>query len=127
MAHITRIDDEPVQAPSPEPIPVYDATVLSELGEVFGRERLRHLLVLLRAEIAGRLRDEDDRPALMRDAHVLLSSSGSLGFLALSRSCTALERACMDGIDVAPTLDAARRQASLALSALDVLVEEDGR
>ncbi|KAB1074701.1 Hpt domain-containing protein [Methylobacterium planeticum] len=104
------------------PAPAYDPEVVAELEAVFGRARLLNLLAGLGIEIDRRLRDpEAQRDALARDAHALVSASGTLGFSALSRACAALEQACHAGTGVGPALAAARRSAEAASDAIDRL------
>lgn len=100
----------------------YDAAMLAELEDVFGHDHLMQLLSLLKAEIGGRFRlGNDDRTALGQDAHALLSSSGSLGFLDLSHRCSDIERACIDGTDISVPLREARAAAHWALAAITAL------
>lgn len=95
--------------------PVCDPETLADLADVFGRERLVHLLGGLDAEIVQRLESAtSDAVGLGPDAHVLVSVSGTLGFSDLSRACMALERACLDGGDVAGPLQAAQVEAGRA-------------
>jgi HPt (histidine-containing phosphotransfer) domain-containing protein len=105
--------------------PVYDAEVVAELEAVFGRPRLMNLLAGLGDEIAQRLRvSEAQRDALSRDAHALVSASGTLGFGPLSQACAALEHACHAGSDLGPALARARRSADAASDAIERLRAE---
>lgn len=86
---------------------IFDRETIEDLTSVFGHERLMVLLAGLQREIAQRLSPaSSDRECLSRDAHALVSVSGALGFLPLSRACTDLERACLTGGDHAAALHA---------------------
>jgi len=98
---------------TPDGEAVFDPEIIEDLAAVFGRQRLMDLLAGLEREIAQRLAPTD-LDGLSRDAHVLVSVSGSLGFLPLSRACATLERVCLDGGDPAPALAAVRTAASEA-------------
>lgn len=99
--------------------PIYDGATLADLEAVFGRARLMELLGRLKTEIAQRLQGSAaDRTRLGREAHALLSVSGALGFVELSRCCAAMERACLLGEDLATPLDAAR---AAGRSAIEVI------
>ncbi|GJE17420.1 Hpt domain-containing protein [Methylobacterium marchantiae] len=105
---------------------VYDPAMLAELEDVFGHDHLMQLLSLLRVEIGERFRIGNDEPsALGRDAHALLSSSGSLGFLDLSHRCSDIERACIAGTDVSVLLRDVRAAAVGALAAISTLEARD--
>ena len=102
--------------------PAYDAEVVAELEAVFGRARLMNLLAGLGTEIAQRLAgSEAQQDALSRDAHALVSASGTLGFGALSRACAELEQACHAGTDLGPAL--ARAPAHRADAASDAIAQ----
>lgn len=106
--------------------PVYDARTLGELEEIFGRPRLLDLLGRLKIEIAHRLQaSSDERDILSRDAHTLLSVSGSLGFVDLSQRCVEIEQACLRGADLAAPLEAARSAAEAAMAAIRALEKAD--
>ena len=101
---------------------VYDPQALRELQEIFGRPKLMDLLGRLKVEIAQRLHaPATERAALGQDAHTLLSVSGSLGFVDLSRRCMEMEQAFLLGADLATPLDAARLAAVQAIAAIDAL------
>jgi HPt (histidine-containing phosphotransfer) domain-containing protein len=109
-------------APDLRTPPVYDLRTLTELEGIFGRTRLMDLLDRLRAEIGQRLQAPvAERNVLGQDAHTLLSVSGSLGFLDLSIRCSEMERACLQGADLAAPLAAARLSAASAVAAIRVL------
>ncbi|WP_336485257.1 Hpt domain-containing protein [Methylobacterium nigriterrae] len=105
--------------------PIYEPETVAELEAVFGRARLMSLLAGLRAEIGRRLcAPGAPREDLSRDAHALVSASGTLGFQALSRACAALEEACHAGEEPGPALAAARRAGAATLEAIDRLLAE---
>ena len=100
----------------------YDREALADLESVFGKTRVAALLAGLRDEIDRRLATPAvERDGLGRDAHVLVSVSGTLGFMPLSRACAELERACLGIGDVAPALARAQAQAAAAKRAIDGL------
>ncbi|MGU3537009.1 Hpt domain-containing protein [Methylobacterium sp. A54F] len=101
--------------------PVFVPETLAELEETFGRPRLLRLLSGLREEIARRLGAGVTSPeAISRDAHALVSASGTLGFARLSEACAALERACAsDANDTVEALARVRTAAREAVTAID--------
>ena len=110
---------------SPEAMCAYDPAIVADLESAFGRMRLMDLLRRLRAEIGLRLlASSNEREALSLDAHALVSSSGTLGFLGLSEACVELGRACRDEIDLAPALAIAVQAARTACTAIDRLLAE---
>ena len=115
--------EEPIDpCPAAGDAEVYDPDTLADLAEMFGSERLAHLLAGLDEEIVQRLAAataQDKR--LGENAHALVSVSGTLGFMALSRACVALERASLDGTDLAEPLRAARAEAARARQAIVTL------
>lgn len=112
----------PVAAPPPQ---AFDAAIVSELEACVGRTRLRDLLGCLRDEIATRLLAPlDARETLERDAHILVSASGTLGFLPLSQACADLGRACREGLDPSPALALAGQAARRARAAIDGMLAE---
>ncbi|MCC0809225.1 phosphorelay protein [Methylobacterium sp. W2] len=101
---------------------VCDEATLAELEVLLGRDHLKRLLSLLVVEIHVRFpAGNDDRTAIAQDAHALLASSGSLGFLDLSRCCSVIEQACLKGDDIAIPLQKGRVAAARALTALAAL------
>lgn len=107
--------------------PIYDIGTLAELEEMFGRSHLLDLLSRLKAEISTRLNGTiADRAALGHDAHTLLSVSGSLGFVDLSRRCSEIEMACLRGDDLAAPLRAARTAAAGAIQAISEMEAREG-
>ncbi|MCJ2132341.1 Hpt domain-containing protein [Methylobacterium sp. E-045] len=101
---------------------VCDEATLAELRVLLGHDHLKRLLSLLVVEIRVRFSGgKDDRIAIAQDAHALLASSGSLGFLNLSRCCSMIEQACLKGDDIAIPLQEGRIAADRALTALAAL------
>ncbi|GAB6844818.1 HPt (histidine-containing phosphotransfer) domain-containing protein [Methylorubrum rhodinum] len=105
-----------------ETAPEFDAEVMAELEDLFGRPRLLELLGALDQEIAARLDPPSgDRAQLARDAHVLVSSSGALAFSSLSQACARLEHACLREADVEDALSDVLADAARARTAIAVL------
>lgn len=103
----------------------YDPAIVADLESAIGRIGLADLLRRLRAEIGLRLlAASTERETLSWNAHALVSSSGTLGFLGLSEACAELGRACRDEIDLAPALDFAGQAARTACAAIDRLLAE---
>lgn len=101
---------------------VCSRATLAELEDLLGRDHVMRLLHLLVAEIRSRFHAEnDDRITIGQDAHALLASSGTLGFFDLSRCCSAIERACLNGGDIHGPLEEGRIAAQHALDALTAL------
>ena len=98
---------------------IYEPRTLKELEDIFGRARLMDLPDRLRTEIGRRLlAPASERIILGQDAHILLSASGSLGFFDLSQRCSQMERACLEGADLAEPLAAVRKSAEAAVTAI---------
>jgi len=124
LFHAPSFASAPEFSPTSSDPAVYDPRTLAELENIFGRARLLDLLARLKVEIMQRLRSPpEERVALGQDAHTLLSVSGSLGFLDLSRRCSDMERDCLRGADLAAPLAAARHAAARAIAAI-ALIEE---
>ncbi|CAA2107462.1 hypothetical protein MBUL_04172 [Methylobacterium bullatum] len=101
---------------------ICDEATLAELEVLLGHDHLKRLLSLLVVEIRVRFPGgNDDRATIAQAAHALLASSGSLGFLDLSRCCSVIEQACLKGDDIAIPLQEGRTAADRALTALAVL------
>lgn len=117
---------EPVPAAGCAVAPsAYDPAIVSDLEACFGRTWLLDLLGLLRDEIAARLSaPPTEWETLAQDAHVLVSASGTLGFLGLSQACAELGRACREGIDPTSALDLAGQAARCAREAIDRMLAE---
>ena len=77
------------------------------------------MLASLQQEIERRLDDSsDDVRVIGQGAHALVSVSGMLGFMPLSRACAVLERACLDGHGIGSERSAARAAADRACEAI---------
>ena len=98
---------------------VVDRDTLDDLEDLFGREKLVAMLESLRREIDERLDAiPEDHGQLGRDAHALVSVTGVLGFMSLSRACAELEQACLAEGDVSGTLRTVLRAAADAQRAI---------
>ena len=107
---------------------ILDAAAFSAVREIMGAERVAALLALLEVELSARFASEVaggpqvsaaagiDRKQLAHDAHAMVSASGVLGFVGISRLCREIEAACREGDDLGPLIDrlARLRQATLA-------------
>ncbi|GEP08827.1 hypothetical protein [Methylobacterium gnaphalii] len=94
---------------------VCDRETLADLTDLFGKERLTHLLAGLDEEIVRRLEQITVASTdLGANAHALVSVSGTLGFASLSRACANLELACLDGAGIDSSLQAVRAEAARA-------------
>jgi PAS domain S-box-containing protein len=78
-----------------------DQHAYREACDLLGIERARNALMRLGEEIATCLSHEQlttgNPEHLAKKAHALISAAGLLGFFNLSRTCTALELACLNG------------------------------
>jgi CheY-like chemotaxis protein/HPt (histidine-containing phosphotransfer) domain-containing protein len=100
-----------------------DPQVYDDLVTVLGMDKIGSLLSKLEGQLArsfASFPQTIDPSELAREAHSLVSQAGMLGFLELADVCRDLELACLAGVDIAATLDAAR-------SARDRAVREIGR
>jgi CheY-like chemotaxis protein len=111
-----------VEAQQPE---ILDAAVFDDLSAMVGRDRTLWMLDKL-VESVTRLQKADaggphDRQQLARDAHSLVSAAGMLGFMELSGAYSELERACVEGSDVAGALDRVKWAGNQALAEISSL------
>ncbi|GLS42249.1 Hpt domain-containing protein [Methylobacterium brachythecii] len=106
----------PAGGPSGDVDPaICDPETLADLADLFGKERLAHLLAGLDEEIARRLGQATTTSTdLGANAHALVSVSGTLGFMSLSQACMALEQACLDGASLDASLQAVQAEAARA-------------
>jgi signal transduction histidine kinase/CheY-like chemotaxis protein/HPt (histidine-containing phosphotransfer) domain-containing protein len=111
-------------AEPPRPATSIDRTVLAEMTEMVGPERMGDLLAMLAKELAQRF-GTDARPAnrdqLMLDAHAMVSAASMVGFAALAETCRAFEAACRAGDDVAPILGTLQARAAETIAEIAVL------
>ncbi|HER8900615.1 TPA: Hpt domain-containing protein, partial [Streptococcus pyogenes] len=98
-----------------------------EVVDLLGPARVQASL----AEIAQRLSAVggmvEDRAALGREAHALVSLTGVLGFTDLAQACRDLEKACQGTADLAAALAAIGRASSTCLHAASELAASGGR
>lgn len=94
---------------------ICDPETLADLADLFGNERLAHLLASLDEEIVRRLGQATTTSTdLGAHAHALVSVSGTLGFMSLSRACMALEQACLDSASLDGDFQAVQAEAARA-------------
>jgi PAS domain S-box-containing protein len=97
--------------------PVVDRRSQQELVELIGAEKALSLLARLGDDLPRRLRSAAPE-ALRADAHVMISSSGLLGFGALSAAARRLEQAIDAGDDIAAPLMQLLAARTAALAAI---------
>ncbi len=82
-----------------------DAGVYGDLEALLGKERMTGLVKKLEDHLARAFAIDPatdlDRQALAREAHIVVSQAGMLGFTELSERCRELERACLADEDLA--------------------------
>lgn len=87
---------------------VFDQGIYDSVIALLGRTEADALLGILRdlveQEIISIPLDTDNSSEVAAKAHRIVSSSGMLGFLALSRACADLEAACLGSGDIAAPL-----------------------
>jgi PAS domain S-box-containing protein len=92
------------------------------IANLLGREKIDRLL----GQLAGQLKDRfavrpesaQDRSALAKEAHKLVSSAGMLGLVGLSESCARLEAALIAHEDESECLEEVREACQRALAAI---------
>lgn len=108
------VEGRPTSAPENK---AWDAA-LEELCDLMGRDWVETGLRKLRQQIAETFGDEAtalaDRQQLARRAHQLVSHSGFLNFLELSRFCGELEEACKSDQDASTPFHTAKAAALVA-------------
>jgi CheY-like chemotaxis protein len=122
-------------ADAPEiPFPFFDHDTFAELRDLLGRVKVGRMLDDLEAVLrsgfvldpatgaAHRGPDRDPAgPTMAEAAHKLVSSAGMLGFMTLSETCRAFERASRAGRLSEADIDFAAEESRLALAAMDPL------
>ena len=86
----------------PSALAALDRAVFDNVAEMVGPETIRRLLGALAEELNGRFGQADALPAreaLADSAHSMVSMSGMLGFIELSRLCSEVEAACVTGAE----------------------------
>jgi len=126
----SRKSESEMAAVSSKRSPVLDAGVLSEVISTLGESRTNELL----AKLAGQLRNQfasspvshEERVALARDAHKLISTAGMFGFVSLSENCARLESAAKsEAVSIDPLLDEVRSACRGALD--EIAARLDGK
>ena len=102
-----------------------DPGKLAEVEKLLGEAAAARMLNRLRGDIAERLSDgriaSAEKLAIAADAHAMVSSTGFLGFVALSRACSSLERACRQDLALDDALAEATFERDRALALLGSL------
>lgn len=93
------IESPPIAAPSANVDGAHHGeNSFQDLVDVVGGERalalLDQLAERLKRSFTGPIETAEDRKRIAREAHVLVSAAGMLGFSSLSKQCAELERAC---------------------------------
>jgi hypothetical protein len=105
-------------------VPVLDHETWYGLADLLGAERVLKFAADLRDSLGADVWRGDcpgGTQLLQKAAHACVSLAGQIGFLQLSDAARDLEAACLDGVDIAPTLarfDSRRRQALARLMTL---------
>jgi signal transduction histidine kinase/response regulator of citrate/malate metabolism len=96
-----------------------DAGVYGDLEALLGKERMAGLVKKLEDHLARAFAIDPatdlDRQALAREAHIVVSQAGMLGFTELSERCRELERACLADEDLAAPFAKTREARDKAL------------
>ncbi|MHB2207509.1 PAS domain S-box protein [Methylobacterium sp. CM6257] len=101
-----------------------DRTVLDEMTEMVGRERMRHLLAMLAKELVQRFggaAPEASRERLMLDAHAMVSAASMVGFTAFAETCRAVEAGCRAGDEIGPLLGTLQARAAEVVAEIEAL------
>jgi len=113
---------------SGETVPAVDRRPLIELLDFLGHEHLASLLLTFRQQVGRspleKPRDDVDKATLERQMHLLSSTAGTLGFVALSTCCRRLERALGSGTAIEIAFEEAVSAFERAGPALDSLIAE---
>jgi len=98
-----------------------------EFRNMMGAERVDHWLRRLEEQLKALFSGEAivlDRQQMAKQAHALISQAALLGFYGIAEHCAALEQACNHEADLTMPLEAARRSASEASTAIARLLGE---
>ena len=96
LAEIERCTSPAGEAPVPSGSSL-DRQIFDEVVELLGRQAVNRLLAGLASELETRFGKQGsvpDRLSLARDAHAMVSASGSLGFMEFADLCHQVEAAC---------------------------------
>jgi len=91
--------------------PVLDQTTFDGLQELMGPDALGLLLSRLSQqlhEVGAALAAAEDRSAISRTVHKVVSAAGMLGFTDLSQACADLEAVCERGDQLGPAVERVR-------------------
>ncbi|WP_062018216.1 hybrid sensor histidine kinase/response regulator [Aureimonas sp. AU4] len=105
----------------------FDRETFDEVVDLLGLARVQKSLgeITERLSVVGGM--VDDRAALGREAHALVSLTGVLGLVDLAQACRDLEKACQEGADLDAALAAIGRTSSACLRAASELAASGGR
>jgi CheY-like chemotaxis protein len=107
--HADGHDASTVNAPDGAAALLLNRTKLEELKALVGLPQLETLLARLRTTLETAFAPNSDRPSIARQAHILISMAGSLGFDHLAQACQTLEEAIAAGADEARALREVKR------------------
>ena len=97
----------------------WNRSTFDGLRAVLGDEKAGSILSSFWLDLCQRFADGDDGELLRRDAHVVKSTAGLLGFESLGEAAQSLEAACLESRPFGPladALDARRREVGAVLS-----------
>ena len=102
--------------------PTFDAAAFESIADLLGPDKTAETVVKFLREIETRLSPDDlaaaAREAFQRDAHVVTSIAGMLGFVDLAQACAAIVMSPLDAADFeAKGIDVVRAKAAAILRA----------
>ena len=98
---------------------IWNRAIFDDLRTILGEAKTDTILSNFWLDLCRRFESHDDGELLRRDAHVVKSTAGLLGFESLGEAARSLEAACLDSRPFKPfaeTLDVRRREVGEALS-----------
>jgi CheY-like chemotaxis protein len=118
--------EDPNAAPAQ---PAFDSKHYADLASILGAEKLGQLLEKLESALLSSLpvaqgsgnASGTDLAQLAREAHIMVSKAGMLGFTRLSEACLKLESACLATGPIEAALDEARSARDDALARVATL------
>ena len=98
---------------------VWNQAIFGNLCSLLGKPAVNAIVLRFQADLAARLTDAGITEATRKDAHIITSQAGMLGFTALSQAAKAFEAAYHGGSDTASCLVGLVRARAAVLACID--------
>lgn len=98
---------------------VWNQAILGNLCTMLGRPAVMAIVQRFRAELASRLNEAGVTEATRKDAHIITSQAGMLGFTGLSQAAKGFEAAYYSQVDAALCLSGLLQAKAAVISCID--------